>query len=70
MKMDEKDAKVWSAIRSKLLIDKELEDEWNQTKDDYSFKNFEEYVDLRIIPIMKEQVKTREKEGYRFSMDG
>ncbi|MCP4295734.1 MAG: hypothetical protein GY786_09025 [Proteobacteria bacterium] len=68
--MDEKDAKVWSAIRSKLLIDKELEDEWNQTKDDYSFKNFEEYVDLRIIPIMKEQVKTREKEGYRFSMDG
>jgi hypothetical protein len=26
---------------------------------------FEEYINLRIIPIMQKQVEIREKEGYR-----
>ena len=67
--MDEKDIQVWEAIRSKLFIDQELKTEWMETKNEHSFKTFEDYIDLRIIPLMKKKVKTREKEGYKMSFD-
>ena len=63
--MDEKDEEVWTAIRSKLLLDQELKKEWERTKGRHSFTTFEEYINLRIIPIMQKQVEIREKEGYQ-----